>query len=213
MPQAFFTALDISPVALEPAKKAAEDLGVTNMSLVPGDVYTLPFPDASMDVVHAQQLLAHLQRPIDAIKEMLRVCKPGGIVALREYDLPCMSWYPPNKGLERWHALLLEQVDVSGQGVLTTGRQLKAYCRQAGVETDRLVCSASTFSYGSKEEVQTFGESWIGRVTESQFARDVVDGGFATKVELEELAHAWREWMESEDAFFASLQGEILVKA
>lgn len=43
-----------------------------------GDVYTLPFPDESFDVVTCQTVLIHLDNPLKALTEMKRVLKKGG---------------------------------------------------------------------------------------------------------------------------------------
>ncbi len=47
-----------------------------------GDPYRLPFPDASFDAVASQFLLEQLRDPAAAVREMTRVLKPGGVLAL-----------------------------------------------------------------------------------------------------------------------------------
>ena len=49
---------------------------------------------ASFDVVHAHQVLQHLADPVAALREMRRVCRPGGLVAARDSDYAAMAWYP-----------------------------------------------------------------------------------------------------------------------
>ena len=66
-----------------------------------GDVYSLDYPDASFDVVHAHQVLQHLTDPVTALREMRRVCRPGGVVAARDADYAAMTWYPESPGLDR----------------------------------------------------------------------------------------------------------------
>jgi len=44
------------------------------------DVRSLPYDDQSFDVVMAAHVLEHLPAPQRALKEMIRVLKPGGMV-------------------------------------------------------------------------------------------------------------------------------------
>jgi SAM-dependent methyltransferase len=47
-----------------------------------GDVYRLPFPSKSFDLVTASNLLFLLSEPIQALIEMKRILQPGGCLAL-----------------------------------------------------------------------------------------------------------------------------------
>jgi ubiquinone/menaquinone biosynthesis C-methylase UbiE len=76
--------IDSASAAVSATLRLAAERGVTNLSVSVGDVYDLEFPDASFDVVHAHQLLQHLSDPIAALRQMRRVCRPGGLVAARE---------------------------------------------------------------------------------------------------------------------------------
>jgi SAM-dependent methyltransferase len=46
---------------------------------VVADAHRLPFEDGSFDVVYSLQVFEHLSRPWDAMGEVVRVLKPGGI--------------------------------------------------------------------------------------------------------------------------------------
>src|SRR5215510_4273080 len=70
-----------------------------------GDVYRLDFADGTFDVVHAHQVLQHLTDPVAALREMRRVCRPGGLVAARDGDYGGFFWYPDVSGLDEWLAL------------------------------------------------------------------------------------------------------------
>ncbi len=69
-----------------------------SISFEVADAYRLPFEDGSFDVVHAHQVLQHLDDPVAALEEMRRVCRPGGIVAARDSDYPAMTYFPDEPG-------------------------------------------------------------------------------------------------------------------
>ena len=42
--------------------------------------------------------------------------------------------------------------------------------------------------------------------------KKALEMGLATTAELEDMARAWEEWVETEDACYASLHGEVLIR-
>lgn len=73
-PQGRIVATDISDEILQKAAKYAEDAGVGHMvQTQKASVYELPFVDGSFDIVHASQVLVHLDEPGRAVREMVRV--------------------------------------------------------------------------------------------------------------------------------------------
>ncbi|WP_035777951.1 methyltransferase domain-containing protein, partial [Arthrobacter sp. 35/47] len=76
--------------------------GVENLHFRTGNVYDLDLEDESVDVVHAHQVLQHLTDPVAALREMHRVTRPGGIIAVRDADFHAMAWYPPTPELDEW---------------------------------------------------------------------------------------------------------------
>lgn len=73
-----------------------------NVEVAVGDVYQLEFSAGTFDVVHAHQVLQHLREPVAALREMKRVCRAGGIVAVRDADYGAMTWWPDDPGLDAW---------------------------------------------------------------------------------------------------------------
>jgi SAM-dependent methyltransferase len=53
-------------------------------TFVEGDATKLPLPDNSFDVVTCQTVLMHLARPREALREMLRILRPGGLLVCVE---------------------------------------------------------------------------------------------------------------------------------
>jgi len=75
------TGLDLTPALLAQARDSAAVVGYDDIIWMEGDAEALPFPDASFDVVLSQFGHMFAPRPEVAMAEMLRVLKPGGVVA------------------------------------------------------------------------------------------------------------------------------------
>jgi SAM-dependent methyltransferase len=174
-----------------------------------GDVYRLGYEDGTFDVVHAHQVLQHLADPVAALVEMRRVCRSGGLVAVRDADYPAMTYFPPNPRLDRSQALY-----VALSGVLGThcdaGRRLLSWARSAGFS--EVTPSASVWCFATPEERAWWGGLWADRVTSSDLADQLVDGRLATPGDLEAGAEGWREWAAAPDGWFAVLHGEVLCR-
>ena len=174
-----------------------------------GDAYALDAADASFDVVHAHQVLQHLTDPVAALREIARVCRPGGLVAVRDVDYATFVWWPDHAGLDRWLDLYHRVARRNGAEP-DAGRRLLAWAHAAGLRNT--VATASTYCYASPEERQWWGRSWAGRATSSAFAEQAVAYGLATAAELEEIAAAWLRWSEADDGWLGMLHGELLIR-
>ncbi len=71
------TAVDISEVSLDVAKKNAADVG-TSIDTCCSDMMHLPFDDNSVELIVGCAFLHHLPHPDRFMKEVYRVLKPGG---------------------------------------------------------------------------------------------------------------------------------------
>lgn len=77
--------LELMPEHVEVARRRGIDA-------VRGDVDEgLPFPDASFDVIHANQVIEHVRRTDRFLSEVRRVLAPGGVVAISTNNLA--SWH------------------------------------------------------------------------------------------------------------------------
>jgi SAM-dependent methyltransferase len=115
------------------ATELAAGRGVDTVEFVVADLYELPFADDSFDVVHAHQVLQHVADPVGALREMRRVARPGGVVAVREVDYHGTIWAPDSAGLDRWMDVY-QQVHRGNGGEPDAGRRLKGWALEAGFE-------------------------------------------------------------------------------
>ena len=91
-------ALDQSP---ERSRQAGMRLARVGGYSIVGDAVTLPFEDGSFDLVYCRFLLEYLREPGLAVREMVRVCRPGGRVLLQDLDGQLLWHYPEDAELER----------------------------------------------------------------------------------------------------------------
>lgn len=78
------TGVDIAPNLLEEGRARAEAEGLT-IQFDEGDAEQLPYPDASFDVVVSMFGAMFAPRPQMAAAELVRVCRPGGRIALANW--------------------------------------------------------------------------------------------------------------------------------
>jgi len=81
---AHVTGLDLTPAMLDQARAAQVKRGVDNVAWREGDVYALPFADGAFSLVMSTAAFHHMTNPRAAFAELVRVCRPGGRIALRD---------------------------------------------------------------------------------------------------------------------------------
>jgi len=82
------TGIDITPAMIEQAKKLQTEKGLTNLTWQIGEATPLPFGDASFSLVFTRFSFHHFIHPSAVLLEMMRVCAPGGKVAVVDVALP-----------------------------------------------------------------------------------------------------------------------------
>ena len=72
------------------SKQTTTDPGDLNLSFIEADTEQLPFPDDQFQAVTVAFGIRNVSETIRGLGEMLRVCKPGGIVAILEFSRPTL---------------------------------------------------------------------------------------------------------------------------
>ncbi len=73
---------DVAPEMVEVARRRAQELELSAMSFEVADAMDLPLPDAGRDAAVCRFALQAMSDPARALREMLRVLRPGGRLAL-----------------------------------------------------------------------------------------------------------------------------------
>ena len=199
--------IDRSDAVLHEARAAAASACMVNVDFAVGDVYSLDSETDAFDVVHAHQVLQHLSDPVAALREMGRVCRPDGLVAVRDSDYSGFTWFPAVPELDEWLDLYREVARGNGAEP-DAGRHLKAWASAAGL--DVVSSTASVWCFSTQEDVVWWGGLWAERVVGSGMAEQAIERRLATADDLERLAEGWRRWSTAPDAWFAVLHGELL---
>lgn len=202
--------IDAAEEVVARADTLRRERGVTNVEFSTGDVYRLEFGDESFDVVHAHQVLQHLTEPVAALRELRRVLRPGGVLAVRDSDYGAFTWWPPDPLLDRWLALY-HQVTARNGAEADAGRRLMSWVREAGFR--RLRVTSSTWTFADPGARAWWGGLWADRVQLSSFAEQAVAYGLSDAPELASIADAWRRWSVDPGAMFVVLGVEVLARA
>ena len=120
----------------EMARAELSRLGLRNVEVVNADGLNTGLPKASYDFVHERLVLINL--PVDAqrglLAEMFSLLKPGGTIALQEFDAISNLCYPDHPSWKRLAALWNEVFHGVG-GNEFVGRSLVSLLRAAGAES------------------------------------------------------------------------------
>jgi ubiquinone/menaquinone biosynthesis C-methylase UbiE len=182
IPEGHITGLEYSEDPLPSARALAASREVENITFTTGDIHALPFADNTFDVVHVHQVLQHIANPVQGLREMRRVTKPGGIVAARESA--SFNWYPNNKGIEAWLNLTACVARAKG-GNPHPGNIMHVWAREAGFNSEQVQRSAGAWCFSSPEEREYWGGGMARRMESSGFVDQAISG---------EGEGSWRSW-------------------
>jgi SAM-dependent methyltransferase len=204
------TALEVTDAALDLARTEIKRRGLDTVDFAVGDVHGLDLPDDGFDVVHAHQVLQHVGDPVAALREMRRVARPGGIVAVRDSDYAAFTWFPRVPELDEWLDLY-EGVARRNGGEPDAGRRLLSWAHAAGF-TD-MTATSSTWCFATPEDRAWWGGMWAERILVSDMAQTAITTGAATSDDLRRISAAWKRWAAHPDGWLSILHGELICHA
>lgn len=202
--------IDVAEDVIDAARAHAAEAAVANVRFETASVYALPYADRTFDVAHAHQVLQHLARPVEALAEMRRVLRPGGIVAIRDADYASMIAWPRSPAIDRWLEVYHAVAARNGADP-DAGRRLRAWATEAGFVELRVTATVELMA--EPAEAADWGRSWAERARHSNFGRQAVEYGIATAAEVEVIAQGWQTWAERPEAFFMFVHVECIGRA
>ncbi|RYO81430.1 hypothetical protein DL766_004709 [Monosporascus sp. MC13-8B] len=161
------------------------------------------FPDASFDVVHAHTCITHVQDRVAALREFRRVCKPGGVVALRDpLDIVEQVRWTPDLPVMKYHGRLAASLLRARGGHPQAGSHLADWAREAGFERD-----GGKIEVGFGDEKQTEVLNIVGRGIGKD---EAIQRGILTESQLNQFTEAYEVWHRTEGHIQVGKVAEVL---
>jgi arsenite methyltransferase len=86
-PEGSMTGIDMTPEMLEKARRGVAELGVNNVTFIEGEAESLPFEDASFDVVLSNSVIDLIPDKDAVFGEIYRVLVPGGRMQIADVTI------------------------------------------------------------------------------------------------------------------------------
>ena len=182
--------LDREARMVEFGRELAAQRGLA-VEFVQADATATALPDRSFDLVHARTLLLNVQNPQQILAEMVRVAKPGGVVAVQEPDAAAWSCDPPHPAFDILREAILSAYRRTGKD-FNIGRRIARLLRDAGIDDVRIRATARVTRSG--EYYQTFLLAIAGLVRQV-----VLQAGELTADQFDSYAAALRAHLEGPD--------------
>src|SRR5579885_802458 len=175
--------LDREPRIVASARRIAEQRGL-DVEIIESDATDTGIADATFDLVHARTLLLNVSNPLDIIAEMVRIARPGGVVALQEPDAAAWNCDPPHPAFDLFRREILNAYRRTGKD-FNIGRRIARMLRDTGLGDVRARATARVTR--PDEYYQTF------LLTIASLVRDVIlAAGGLTADEFDSYAAALR---------------------
>ncbi len=184
----------------------AQQEGITNLSFTTGDIYTLPYADASFDVCFASAVLGSVAEPERVVAEMSRVLQPGGILALKEFDHGGDIIYPQTPVLER-STELYHRLRAHNGHEPCGGRRLRGLLHEAGCNVE-FTRGYFDQHYGADDLRAHVDRNNL--LIDEMLAQQYIELGWCSEAEIEEAARAWEEFAQNPAAVWLSAWFEAI---
>ena len=187
----------------------ASEHEVSGLEFIAADAYATPFRDDTFDAVFAHSVLETLDRPSQALREMRRVLKPGGVVGVASIEYGGLLLAGPSvELLQNFYEIRQELWLRNGIADPRTGRHLRAFLVEAGFS--RVEASARYIGYGDPQAVKRFGMDRASDCQDPGFAEPVVALRLADAATLQAMAAAWSQWATDPRSFAAFAWGNAI---
>ncbi len=194
-PTGLAVGVDISQALISVA--AARSATRPGLEFRVGDACALPYPDHFFDAARTERVFLYLPDRLGAIREMMRVTKPGGRVVLMDTDVDCTAIYSTN------HALTRKMTSIMAGSLPNphSARELPSLAKQAGLLDITIDTLAIHTPYQFLKLAMT--DSLYKAAEQGLTSRDEVDAFLGDQADLYAKGDFFQLW------FFALVSGTV----
>lgn len=188
------TGVEIDPELAEVHRHRVSAQGLNRCTVVQKSILSTGLSENSFDFAITRLVLEHLPNPIEAVREVLRILKPGGKAVFIDNDFEFhLTTYPEIPPLKMLYEAYCKSMSASG-GNPKIGRQLPTILKKAGFEhVDLEILSAHSETAGDRIFLKSEG---VG--ISSQLVKD----GYLPSDTLDAIATGWHDMLEQESHVF-----------
>jgi len=127
------TGIDVNEEQVTVAQALAREEGLKSAHFLTASVYESGLEPQSVDVSYSRWLMVHLNRPVDAMRAIHAVLKPGGVMVCEEADVSAVYAEPRSAAYDEMREICLDAgrnrgVDYAG------GRRAHLWAKEAGFD-------------------------------------------------------------------------------
>jgi SAM-dependent methyltransferase len=188
------TGIDLNPEQVAVAQRLADEARLGTARFRVANIYEPGLPPGSVDVAYCRWLMVHLSRPVDAMRSIHSLLKPGGVMVCEEADVSALYAEPRSTAYEELRDIGLEAGRQRGVDY-TGGRRAHLWAKEAGFEVMHVDAYHPHYVTGEHKGFWnwTMRNVGLGLVTE----------GALTMTRLEELVAGMTAADESPDTLVA----------
>lgn len=178
-------------------KKEAEEKGL-NLSFEQEDVYSLSYSDKSFDAVFMSAVVGNLQNPSQAITEIFRVLKPGGLVAIKEFDHSANISFPATEFILKVNELY-NRLRIENGHDPDSGRKVRGLLNAAGFEGVKAIAT-----YQNMDAPSGSGSPVMESILRNEWGPEFINRGWITQPEVDALIEQSQAYAPGPDFFNAT---------
>lgn len=188
--------VDVASSQVALAERLANDRRVGNVRFQTGSVYRLPFPDQSFDAVFSHALFEHLAEPLEGLRELRRLLRPGGVAAIASPDWAGNLMAPPDRDAQR-AVEVFTSIQRRNGGNPHIGRELGRLFQEAGL------CRVKVTAMYDCYEEPALAADLLAEQIEVYVGKQIVSGPGLDRAEVGDLCRALRAWSRQPGVLFA----------